>query len=103
MCGCGIDAPCYGCSCGCDHGTPSGLREQLERMYAIYSPKPPSLRDDIAGWLASHTGYNTTSLMDQDAAGAIIALVQRHIDLLDTGDAWGFRQDVLTMLGSGDD
>lgn len=57
--------------------------EPLVRKWAdLLDPPQPSLRDEVAAYLADHSGYNSTSLMDRDAAEDILALVRERIAAL---------------------
>ena len=54
----------------------------LDDLADLLDPPQPSLRDEVAAYLADHSGYNSTSLMDRDAAEDILALVRERIAAL---------------------
>lgn len=54
----------------------------MDDLADLLDPPKPSLRDEVAAYLADHSGYNSTSLMDRDAAEDILALVRERIAAL---------------------
>lgn len=54
----------------------------LSALADLLDPPQPSLLEEVAAYLADHSGYNSTSLMDRDAAEDILALVRERIAAL---------------------